>query len=108
MTIIVKEEVESSLLMKAMMGEAVESMRMLYVPGGRVLLLQLTGEVSVNFPTNASCALAALARMKLAAIAARNKVARRMDRLRFMVFSFCRRFVKLGPANAGSIGEPEK
>jgi hypothetical protein len=92
MTRIAKKEVESSLLMKAMMGWAVESMRMLYVPGGRVLLPQVTGEVSVNFPTNASCALAALARMKLAAIAARNKVARRIDRLLFMEVSFCASF----------------
>jgi hypothetical protein len=88
MTRIAKEEVESSLLMKAMMGRAVESMRMLYVPGGRVLLPQLTGEVSVNFPTKASCALAALMRIKLAAVAARNKVARRIDRLLFMEVSF--------------------
>jgi hypothetical protein len=85
MTLVLKEEVESSLLMSAMMGKAaVDSMRMLYVPAGKVVLFQLTGEVSVNFPTKASCALAALARVKLAAIAARNKVARRIDRLLFM------------------------
>jgi hypothetical protein len=74
--------------MKAMMGEAVESMRMLYVPGGRVLLPQLTGDVRVNFPTRTFCALAALARITLAAIAAKKNVACRMDRLRFMVFFF--------------------